>query len=1079
MGAATPVVRYTHPVPLHVHRSPRMESLVEALASVLSASWPDPFEPVPIVVGSRGMERWLRHELTARLGIAAQLVFPFPRPAMQGAATLVLEPHRLVARSWFEGSPDAWSAERVGFQLVPILRRRREEPAFTQVARYLGTGEETSFRELAFAREVADVLDRLMHDRPLDAIHWASKPEVAPEKHRWLAELLAEVGAGPAKLHESLVSGAGRAPEQPIRLLLFGLSTLGPGDRARIFALSRHIEIRLFLLTPSEAWWQHILGKREAILRLHRADEGSREDLERELSTQNVILASLGLPSRDLQWWLEEGSYDDADAPFAESPPPATRLHALQSWIREAGEMSPQVLRGTDDSLSFNATWGALRQVESLRDDLRSAFAADPTLDPRDVLVMTPNLATFAPLVQAVFAEVCEGVPAIPTSVADLGLRRTNVVAETLLAVLGLLDERVTARALVSMLSLPAARTRFGLDADDVATIRELADDSGMRWALDAADRARVGQPALDQNTLQFGLARLALGVLMPDDDPLGVVFDVEGNPLAPRAVNTRDHARLVGVLGEVISSIARLRASSADWRTLCGEILDGFTATSEAAAWLRTEVVDSLDQLQTDVAGLRIPVATLRRLLEGRFEQAARGDRPVTGAVTVCALQPMRSVPFRLIALLGMDDGAFPTGATPRAWDPMAVPESGERDVRATQRHLLLETILSARDRLWIYWTGFDARRGRPLPAAVPVEELVDCVSALSGTERAAIVRAHLLQPWSSVGFDPQLAAAARAAWAQRSGERSPERVGLRASIDDPPVPEQEPPRTLSLDTFAANLSALQRMFVHERLRLSPSRLQEPIDEREPIELSGLDAWSIRQLAMLAEGATPEAVTRRLAGEGSLPLRAGGEVVARAAIDEARAVREAANALRGESVAPSRITVVLGDGLVLSGRAQVERERDGARMLSWMVASKADKPKHHLRAYVHLIAARAAGLPVEAAGVVGTDGCRILTSDLDADASRAALEALASVWRAAREGPVPCFTEVSWATVCGEDPAEPWQWDLRDESVAALYGADFDLRGAGELAWQVWGPVLEAVRAGEDIAGEWGATAR
>ncbi len=151
-------------------------------------------------------------------------------------------------------------------------------------------------------------------------------------------------------------------------------------------------------------------------------------------------------------------------------------------------------------------------------------------------------------------------------------------------------------------------------------------------------------------------------------------------------------------------------------------KLLDDFTHVEDAAAWIRGQVDDTLASILPDdsVQPLRLDRTAIGVLLQGAFELPAHGDRPVTGAVTVCALEPMRSVPFRVIAVLGLDDGAFPRPGRTPAWDPFATPRPAEHDRRKIDRHLFLEAVLCARDALLLFGNGFEAARGARVPLSV-----------------------------------------------------------------------------------------------------------------------------------------------------------------------------------------------------------------------------------------------------------------------------------------------------------------------------------------------------------------------
>lgn len=1168
---------------IHLHRSNRSESLVEMLCHVLGENLPaDPFQPYPVVVGSRGMERWLRHEVATGMHIAAGLAFPFPREALAGAARWLLDgakndgPTNDRARFW-EVDPQtrraaqAWEREALAFRLVGLLRSHIDEPDFASVARYLAEGRDdldagaVSARELLFAEEVGDVLDRLMHDRPRDALAWAEDVDAADGRHRWLATLLADIGAAtdphsPAVLHRQLTSTPGRATGRS--LCVFGLSTMGPGDRERLAAIARSIDVHLFVLVPTDRWFQYQRTRGEASsARRQASTDDERRQLETELASDNPILVSLGAPSRDNQLWLEEVGYlgdrvealDPAirDTDTVPSTPPST-LHQLQSWILAAdGPDAVTEPLSNDRSISVHSAYGALRQCEVLRDELLAMFAGDSTLEPRDVVVMTPDIETYAPLVAAVFSRTGVAasadaygdevrLPRVPVSIADLGLRRTNPVAEVLLKTLEVAGERLTASWVLDFLALEPVRERWGLDDDDISDLRQLVRDSGLRWGMDAADRAAVDQPAIDQNTVRFALERLALGVLMPDEDALAVVTDPSGRlgPAVPLDVVSRERVQRVGGLVAVLRTLGAHRAAMIEpatldsWRERMVAALDELAATTEELGWLRAEIdaaLDDMSRVGSSLEGRLVERAAVLRWLQGRFEMAQRGDRAITGAVQVCALEPMRSVPFRVVALLGMDDKAFPRGARPRTWDPMEERRFGERDRREVDRHLMLEAILSARDRLLVLFTGHDVQQGKEQSAAVPVEELLETVGQLTACSREQLLRKHPLQPWSPGNFGAQpksfdhgMASAARRLRQIETGELAARSLGLAASGTAALPPEAVLPDVLELDALAAALLNPHRLLLAGRLGLSVSYEEAALEDREPLELDALEAWSLRSRVLEhllevheQEGDAPlvEALLERVAGEGLLPMRAGGRAVLAEEVQRATDVLANLGAVAGRRTDALELSVQVVGGPMLIGRAQHVLQRGEQLLLQWHTPSAGPNERDKLIAWVHLLAARASGHPVVGARIVGfgsraTDkaGGAFLAFHGTDDDARTALGRLVEVWRVARERPLPLFRKTSSATAAvlatrGDDlhapgvrvrlvgqVAEAWRGgfrrrgDVEDPWIATFFvdyepiddlddERDFSLIG---LARRVWLPLERALAGGTELASGW-----
>jgi exodeoxyribonuclease V gamma subunit len=1192
---------------IHLHRSNRSEHLIEMLCTVLRAELPsDPFQQFPVVVGSRGMERWLRHEIATRMDIAANLAFPFPRQVLGSAAQWLLNGAQDRDASFWELGRVAmegalpWDRQALAFRLVGLLRGHAEDADFATTARYLaegagagsGSGDPpVTARELLFAAEVGDVLDRLMHDRPDDVLAWSAEPSEVPEEHRWLAALLADIEAGTDASSPAVVYRALRrtAPIQTGRsMCIFGLSTMGPGERARLEAIARSIDVHLFILVPTDRWFGHQRTRVEAnAARRDTVTEDDRKLLEAELASDNPVLISLGAPSRDNQAWLEEVGYQadhlnaEDPAALAEGVAAPRLLHRLQGWILAADGLDavaePWPPEAGVPSVSAHSGYGALRQCEVLRDELLGMFAADPTLEPRDVVVMTPDIETYAPLVAAVFsrtgvaaleadAEADAGrarthhgqhrLPRIPVSIADLGLRRTNPVAEVLLAVLEIPGERFTATWLADFLALSPVRLRWALDDDDLADLRDMLRDSGIRWGIDAADRAVVGQPELDQNTARFGLERLALGVLIPDETDLGVIGDLSGalGPAVPLDIISRDRVRRVGQLTAIIRTITAHRiamaepkaapATLATWRTRLVSALDDLAAVGAESAWLRSEVDSALDDMVRVGAALGdvcVERSAVMRWLQGGFELPQHGDRAITGAVQVCALEPMRSVPFRVVALLGMDDKAFPRGGQARTWDPMEQRRAGERDRRAVDRHLMLEAILSARDRLLLLWSGHDVNQGKEQPAAVPVEELLETLGRLTGSTRAELVREHALQPWSannfgqpSGGFDAGMAVSARHLREIAGGSREATSLGLAMSGAAALPPEEFMPTSLGLDDLADALCSPHRLLLRDRLGLSVSTEEAALEDREPLELDTLESWVLRErvvghltsgdhggIEATTDAKLLDALEARVAGEGALPLRAGGRVVLAQEVAKSRDLLLTLDAVDGAPADGLDLRIALQGGFQLLGRVGRVRTRDrlsadGASdgtelLLQWHSVSKESSSKMKMAAWLHLLTAVALGHPVVGARLVGwgdTSTAKKAAGDFlmfegGPDEARAQLEEFVALWRRARTCPVPLFVVTSYkaaevlhafgssagvnvrlraAVSEGWSGTKQIRGDTADRWIGTFFG-DYDpldhLDDVGEhsllgLAERVWQPLVRGLEAGVSLAQTW-----
>ena len=924
---------------LHVHRSDRADGLIAALRDLLAEPPADPFAREVVSVPTRGMERWLTQRLSLSLGICANVDFPFPR-RLTGDA--------VAAASGIEPDEDPWLPERMVWPLLDVVDEALAEPWLEPLAAPLTANRA---RRFAAVRHLANLFDRYALHRPELVRGWA-----AGEDGHWQAELWRRLNArilepDPAARGRERLRAAARAsrssPSCPQRFSLFGLTRLPAGQLQVLRALAEHRDVHLFLLHPSPALWEKIAARAPRVTR--RADD------ETARLPENRLLASWGQDSRELQLVIGP----DADVARAPGRAPAgTLLARVQAAVREDRPLEPGE---TDASIQVHACHGRARQVEVVRDAILHLLEADPTLEPRDVVVMCPDIEAFAPLIQATFGagesadDEDDELPAedrppdLRVRLADRSLRQTNPVLGVVARLLELAGQRLTASQVLDLTDREPVRRRFRLDDDDVARLEDWVADSGVRWGLDAEHRAPFKLAELPAGTWRFGLDRLLLGVTMTEDDQrlFGGVLpldDVESGAidLAGRL------AELVARLHAAVDALSTPRTVP-EWAAALAEAADALTSTAQRDAWQRAELQRLLDDVVNEAAGHAgvLEPAEVRALLAERLQGRPTRANFRTGHLTICTLVPMRSVPHRVVCLLGLDDGTFPRKA-PRDGDDLmlADPHVGERDSRTEDRQLLLDALLAATDRLIITYTGHDERTNLARPPAVPVGELLDVVGR-------GVVREHPLQPfdprnfvagepWS---FDRVLLEGARA----MAGERAATPPFLRA-----PLPAREP-GPLELDDLVRFVEHPARAFLRQRLGIRVGDWDDEVGDGLPVELNALEQWGVGQrlLDALMRGADGRVAIRAEIARGKLPPGQLGRPVVQEIWQDVDEIAKAAHALIGAAPEPGSVDVKLdlADRRLTGTVAGVR----GA-LLTTVTYSKVN-PRHRLGAWVRFLA--------------------------------------------------------------------------------------------------------------------------
>jgi exodeoxyribonuclease V gamma subunit len=936
-----------------VHRSNRTERLVEVLAEVVARPLADHFARECVVVQGKGMERWLSMELARLLGVWANADFPFPRHLIDRAITAVLGE---------DGSAGtAFEPESLLWSIAELLPAHLDRGEFAPIRNYLAEDVD-GLKRIQLAERIADTFDHYVIYRPTMVLAWE-----AGEKRDWQDVLWRALVARHGSVHlaararrflDALTHETRVGNGFPKRISLFGISTLPPLYVHLLEALSQQVETHLFVLSPSREYWAEIRSKRDVIRELSRRQAGAVDAEEAlHLEEGHPLLASLGRVGRDFQQVLEDAThYDESERDLYEDPAAGNMLATLQSDIlnlRHRGQppFRPPLVRGDergvydrsecslagearelsldDDSISIHSCHSPMREVEVLHDRLLALFDKDPNLEPRDVVVMTPEIDRYAPFVEAVFGQRTGTSPRIPYCIADRSVRATSSVLDAFAQLIDVIGGRFSVSSVLDLLGLEVIRDRFRISAEEVETLREWTAETGIRWGIDAEHRASVGQPPLVQNTWRFGLDRLLLGYAMPGRErtlyaDVLPYDDVEGT-----------NADLLGRLAEFCATLFRFHSLLAEarppaaWRDSLSEFLEAMIVNTGPMARERQQIRLALASVAESarVGGFAGNVGSdaIRTLLDGYLQRRYSARGFLSGGVTFCELVPMRTIPFRVVCLMGLNDGAFPRTRRPLGFDLIAHrPTIGDRSQREDDRYLFLESILSARDKLLITYVGQSIRDNAEMPPSVVVSELLDAVeetfpllvSDERGSDRvgqalgresrgvSSLVLYHPLQPFSPRYFQEQgdsrvfsYSASSLAGARRLLTERQKAPPFVAAPI---PLDAQEP-RSVTLEELVRFFQSPAREFLRRRIDLYLEQDEAPLDDREPADLSGLERWAVGEalLSRALQGEDLQAAFESVRGTGRLPLGVPGKCVYDRMITEVAALKERAQALR------------------------------------------------------------------------------------------------------------------------------------------------------------------------------------
>ena len=843
---------------LTIHQSNHVESLAKALAAELSTYNRDPLTPVTIVVQSRGMERWLCIELAQRMGLIANARFPFPNTILSEIFTAVLTD---AAQS------NLFDTDALTFRAMKALQGCLDEEPFAPLREYISKSDD-DLRRFQLCQKIVGMYDQLCTFRPevirawdhgdFDSWHGSLWSRMFDDTERQTHR--------PAFFHqfiEQIQAWQGPLTDIPEKLFIFGISTLPKLHLEVLAAVAEHIDVHMFLMNPCQEFWHDIASDKLQVKLVRKAKPTINEDVnDLHFERGHPLLSSLGTLSQEFLNLADNYSPDLKD--IFQRPGNESVLAALQTQILELDDPAGaerQLIAASDQSIQVHSCHSPVREVEVLRDALLQQLAQDPSLEPRDILVMAPDIESYAPYIAAVFDGETLEKQKIPFSIADRSRQKESPVAEAFLKVLALKGARLTASQILELLEEPTIRNRFDLSLEDLDLVRQWVSETHICWGVDGAFKERFDLPPLDNNTWKAGFDRLFLGFALPADEKAlfagilpydgveGSVAEVLGN--------------FYGFCDQLFKTNASFDQSRtlAAWGQFLSDLVEDFFQT-EAKDDLITLIrqLQKLEQVES-LSGYAegIDFEVLRCILQRELSLASSSGF-LRGGVTFCSLLPMRSIPFKVVALLGMNDAAFPRKSPSVSFDLMAQePQKGDPSRRQEDRYLFLEAILSARNALIISYIGQSVKDNSEAPPSVVVCELLDALdqgfkSTNTDNARQRIVTRHRLQ-----GFNPAYFSAdqrlfsyshdnyqgAIALVSQRSGASDSEATGflqgeLAVSTDEL--------QTVTLAQLIKFIQNPTQFFLRNRLGIFIDKSSDALQDQEPFSLDGLSNYQISQ---------------------------------------------------------------------------------------------------------------------------------------------------------------------------------------------------------------------------------------
>lgn len=768
---------------INIYPANRLENLVILFDKVMqTGSHTNILSEELILVQNKGMQHWLNLKLAESRGISMNLSFSLPMQFFWHQIRRILnqnldhkDEHLIVPEQ------SNYTREILSWRIYEILSNDTiiNNPLCREASHYwLGetavNNDGDDGKRFQLACQLADLFEQYLIFRPDWILNWDKGQIIeALPGQEWQAliwqELISREPLHPIKLLKSAIARLQQKKcNVPERISLFGINTLPPLWLEFLSELGQQTQVHFFHLNPCVEYWGDLktdkaYAKEQFYHWINSSDRMPSNEDAADIPLSNPLLSNLGSQGKDFLFLLQE--HTSIEIPVYESPvdlsaddaPAVTVLHQLQNDILNFEDAREAPQQCIDESIVFASAHSALREIQALHDWLLHQINNDKSLTPKDILVMCPNIENYAPYVDAVFSrgwnDWSEQVPPLPCSIADRTLKDSEPLVQAFIDLLELPDSRFQVSRILGYLRLPAVQEKFSFSDDELILLERWVNHASIHWGLDAAHKQRIiATQKLMQNdhelahdsinnkfSWQQGLNRLLLGFAHSDQAALYqdqlLLGDVEG-----------DEALLLGRFFELLELLQyyagelQLARSPEHWKQFLLRAKDSLfspLSDDDNAQQIIDQAINDFSEYTAHAAYEKeLPLSVMRDFLLSHFSQTEPGRQFMAGQVTFCSMLPMRSVPFRIIAVLGLNDGEFPRQRQPVGFDLMAMqpPRKGDRSRRDDDRYLFLEALISCRDKLYLSYQGHDIKTNNKREASLVLQELMDYLEKAYG---------------------------------------------------------------------------------------------------------------------------------------------------------------------------------------------------------------------------------------------------------------------------------------------------------------------------------------------------------
>ncbi|HTN27892.1 MAG TPA: exodeoxyribonuclease V subunit gamma, partial [Burkholderiales bacterium] len=924
---------------LRIAFSNRFETLLDQLIDRLGEERAGPFVAPQIIVPSTAIERRVQLALADRHGICANVEFSYLAQWLWRQIRRLVEDVR-------EDSP--FAPEVLAWRVYEAFGDPQFIGEHERLQAYLANADEVM--RLDLAQRVAQLIEQYITYRPRFLQNWSAAKRApiedlkgaAAQDEAWQAALWRRLAQqiGTAREHpsvaffrriENMSEEDARGAGLPQNAHVFCLPAMPPLYLEILRGLSRWTDLHLYVMNPCREYWFEVVD-RKRLTWLSAAGKAEHHE------SGNNLLASWGKQTQAHVDLLLSGDGEFEESASFQPDASGTLLAQVHNSILDLEELpaGSVALAANDRSIEVHVCHSLTRELEVLYDQLLMMFGGPNPPEPGEILVATPNLNDAAPFIDAVFGTAPEG-RRIPYAITGQSERRINAIAHALDSLIALTIGRHPASAVFDLLMQAPVAARFALDAEALDSVRDWIEESGIRWGLESAERKDFKLPATADHTFDDGLQRLYLGYAIGEADA-----HIDGRIGSGNAEGQR--AAALGTLWRFVEELRQLRRewlrrrNAQSWRDALNGALARFVAErpewSEDFRAVQIAISQLHDRMERGGLKTAIPLEVVRAALAGLLDDPGRGGVP-GGRVTFSSMSSLRSLPYRVVCAIGMNDGAYPTAGRPLEFDLVALShQRGDRQRRLDERNIFLDLVLSARERLYLSYTGRSVRDNSRKPPSVLVSEVLDyavraCSADAAGEDavRKRLVVEHPLQPFSAEYFDgsaddtrrrsfnteycealEQKATSSALATLEIKAEENDENEtapDLGLPLFQPPLPPPgEEWRTVRLENLCDFFLSPCRYLLRDRLGIALADREEELADDEPFlpDANSRRAIGNRLLEAALGGASEDALLAQARAGNEFPAGPLGDAVLKS---EVGMLWRFARGLRSDRAAP------------------------------------------------------------------------------------------------------------------------------------------------------------------------------